>query len=425
MSQHDMTVDNAGAATVRVDINSGLQALASTSSGATEPATMFANQLWYDTSTSILKKRNNDNDAWISIATFDETGDLVTSMSMADITITGDITNSLIRKQPYYVENLSLLISGGTITVAGGDGTALGASNPGYICLPSNSTPGELVLYTIAANQVMTNTEMNGNLLGTTASVAWANNKPLYLYAISNDNEDSIAFAWGAIPNITVSPVSTEIGDPSSAVADEQYSLYSFDDITETSYDANNCFAIGSCTATKDASDVWTFNALAEGVTGIGLFGENIWYTYPLAVHGAATGTHVYANAGTEPAYNDPDRYRYNMKRDGICRIFTHLNGVSTPGTGTQTVQWTVPYDADSDGLGTHAGFVGNFHCLDSSTGGHGRSGEIFFENTGNRFRTWDIEGSYGGTAGDQLRNEDFDSSDDIHINMSYVVRSA
>jgi len=53
MSQHDMTVDNAGAATVRVDINSALQALASTSSGATAPTTTFANQLWYDTASKI------------------------------------------------------------------------------------------------------------------------------------------------------------------------------------------------------------------------------------------------------------------------------------------------------------------------------------------------------------------------------------
>lgn len=77
MSQHDMTVDNAGAATVRVDINSGLQALASTNSGASEPATMFANQLWYDTANSTLKKRNADNDAWIDIVKIDEANDQV------------------------------------------------------------------------------------------------------------------------------------------------------------------------------------------------------------------------------------------------------------------------------------------------------------------------------------------------------------
>ena len=75
MSQHDMTVDNAGAATVRVDINSALQALASTSSGATAPTTTFANQFWYDTSTNILKKRNKDNDAWILLLKLDETND--------------------------------------------------------------------------------------------------------------------------------------------------------------------------------------------------------------------------------------------------------------------------------------------------------------------------------------------------------------
>jgi hypothetical protein len=102
MSQHDMTVDNAGAATVRVDINAGLQALASTSSGATAPTTTFANQLWYDTANKILKIRNADNDAWISLVKLDQTNDQVDisylrnkleflSDALADI---GDSTNA-------------------------------------------------------------------------------------------------------------------------------------------------------------------------------------------------------------------------------------------------------------------------------------------------------------------------------------------
>jgi len=44
-----------------------LQALASTSSGATAPATPYANQLWYDTATDLLKIRNEANSAWITL----------------------------------------------------------------------------------------------------------------------------------------------------------------------------------------------------------------------------------------------------------------------------------------------------------------------------------------------------------------------
>jgi hypothetical protein len=81
MSQHDFNIANQGFPAFRSDLNDALGALASLSSGATEPTTTYANQLWYDSSTDILKMRNSDNDAWISIATLNQTSDSVTSFS--------------------------------------------------------------------------------------------------------------------------------------------------------------------------------------------------------------------------------------------------------------------------------------------------------------------------------------------------------
>ena len=81
MSQHDLTIANQGFPAFRADLNSALQALGSTQSGTTAPSPTFANQLWYDTTTNILKKRNADNDAWINIVTFNETTDAVTSFA--------------------------------------------------------------------------------------------------------------------------------------------------------------------------------------------------------------------------------------------------------------------------------------------------------------------------------------------------------
>lgn len=51
MSQHDMVVANGSGATVRADINDGLQALASTSKGGSAPSTIYAGQLWLDDDT--------------------------------------------------------------------------------------------------------------------------------------------------------------------------------------------------------------------------------------------------------------------------------------------------------------------------------------------------------------------------------------
>jgi hypothetical protein len=80
MSQHDLNIANQGFPAFRADLNDALVALGSTNSGATAPATTFANQLWYDTANNILKIRNEDNDAWISIATLDQSGDLVSAI---------------------------------------------------------------------------------------------------------------------------------------------------------------------------------------------------------------------------------------------------------------------------------------------------------------------------------------------------------
>jgi hypothetical protein len=86
MSQHDLNIANQGFPAFRADLNDALVALGSTNSGATAPATPYANQLWYDTANNILKIRNEDNDAWISIATLDQSGDLVASFTATNIT---------------------------------------------------------------------------------------------------------------------------------------------------------------------------------------------------------------------------------------------------------------------------------------------------------------------------------------------------
>jgi len=67
MAQHDYVIENAAGAAVRFDINNVLQAIITNNSGATEPATTYPNMWWYDTSTGLLKRRNNANDAWITV----------------------------------------------------------------------------------------------------------------------------------------------------------------------------------------------------------------------------------------------------------------------------------------------------------------------------------------------------------------------
>jgi len=64
MSQHDMDVANGAGVVVRADINDALKALASLSSGPSAPSPSFPCQVWADTGTSRLMRRNVANSAW-------------------------------------------------------------------------------------------------------------------------------------------------------------------------------------------------------------------------------------------------------------------------------------------------------------------------------------------------------------------------
>ena len=73
--QHDYDIENQTFPLTRQDINNALQAIAHNNSGASEPSTKFPYQYWYDVTNNILKIRNADNDAWISLFTFNQTTD--------------------------------------------------------------------------------------------------------------------------------------------------------------------------------------------------------------------------------------------------------------------------------------------------------------------------------------------------------------
>tara|TARA_B110000495_G_scaffold18686_1_gene13221 strand:- start:18786 stop:19610 length:825 start_codon:yes stop_codon:yes gene_type:complete len=87
MSQHDFIIANQSFPATRTDLNNALAALASNSSGDSDPSTTYANQWWYETDTNILKIRNEDNNSWIEIATLDQTADNVLSITTQGLTL--------------------------------------------------------------------------------------------------------------------------------------------------------------------------------------------------------------------------------------------------------------------------------------------------------------------------------------------------
>ena len=77
MAQHDYNIANQTFPNTRSDINNALSAVASNNSGDTAPSTTFANQWFYETDTNLLQIRNEDNDAYITIAELDQSNDTV------------------------------------------------------------------------------------------------------------------------------------------------------------------------------------------------------------------------------------------------------------------------------------------------------------------------------------------------------------
>lgn len=115
MSQNDFNLANQGFPSMRADMNSALQALASNSSGATSPATTYAYQWWYDDANDILKFRNGDNDAWIDFASFNQATD------------------------SWFIPSVD--INGGTI-----DGTVIGGSTAAAISGTTGAFSGDVTL---------------------------------------------------------------------------------------------------------------------------------------------------------------------------------------------------------------------------------------------------------------------------------------
>ena len=77
MAQHDYNIANQTFPNTRTDINNALSAVASNNSGTAAPSTTFANQWFYETDTNLLQIRNEDNDAYITIAELDQSNDTV------------------------------------------------------------------------------------------------------------------------------------------------------------------------------------------------------------------------------------------------------------------------------------------------------------------------------------------------------------
>ena len=99
MSQNDLVISNQTFPATRADITSALQALGSNNSGPSAPSTTYANMMWYDTTSNILKIRAEANDAWINIGYLDQSLDTFKILNDTIVATTGGATTGLIGDQ--------------------------------------------------------------------------------------------------------------------------------------------------------------------------------------------------------------------------------------------------------------------------------------------------------------------------------------
>jgi hypothetical protein len=156
MSQNDFTIANQGFPAFRADLNSALQALASNSSGTSAPSTTFANSFFYDETNNVLKFRNEDNDAYITIMGFDQSADTTTNVvtdatqtfTKAQVPSTYTGTGLTLDFDAY--QNFILTLSSGSNTLANPTTEASNVGQTGVMIIiqPSSGSAGTISLGT-------------------------------------------------------------------------------------------------------------------------------------------------------------------------------------------------------------------------------------------------------------------------------------
>lgn len=292
-----------------------------------------------------------------------------TTAAASNFTTVG-LTSGLSVTRTENTSNLGITLGSGVLAVTGAEGTALSATNIGYINIPSKGTPGKLLAIPVVADQAFIDdagaSEIIDNLFGATTGVAWANDVPFYIYAVSSNDEATIAFMISRVPHFTTSPAVGEIGAPDDAVADESFSFFSFDNIDESLYDANPCVCIGSFRMRMTTSDDWTVQTLGNS-DGIGQFQEGVMFTMPLAQRGASSGTYLQPNSGTAAIFTS-NTYEYFITKSG--NVTVHIRQDADGGTDGATgvdAAMSLPVDVSSDYAINP--ILGSFH-IDSATGG-------------------------------------------------------
>ncbi len=269
---------------------------------------------------------------------------------------------------PNYVENLGIKLDSGTFSIVAADGTDLSSSNPGYMSVPSNVTPGEWIMHKLTDNYQFVDdngtSTVAGMLWGTVTAVDWGEDMPFTMYGVGADDDLSAAIGITRSPAMTVAYASSNIGVRGSVVTTNQNSLFLLDLATGPTsptvgdFDGNACVPLGAFRMHKTggASNDWTVQPISDS-DGIGKFHYETPFVLPAGVNGSQLGTGSVATvAGYFQETSDPNSFTvpiftssnvlYWIARSGLVYIIHEHNTISTNGTGTDELRPTLPATA-------------------------------------------------------------------------------
>lgn len=155
-SSGDLQVANQSFPSFRTDLNEILQAIYTNQSGTSEPANHYANSFFYDVTNNVLKFRNEDNDAYITIMAFDQSADTTTNVvtdatqtfTKAQVPSTYTGTGLTLDFDAY--QNFILTLSSGSNTLANPTTEAGNVGQTGVMIIiqPSSGSAGTISLGT-------------------------------------------------------------------------------------------------------------------------------------------------------------------------------------------------------------------------------------------------------------------------------------
>ena len=162
MAQHDYDIGNQSGSAFRSDLNNALAAIVSVNSGSSDPAVMYAYQLYADTTNNLLKQRNAGNSGWVTIGTLGTTN--LGLAALASPTFTGTPsaptasagTNTTQIATTAFVVSSYLPLAGGTVTGnitlnAQSDIRFADADSSNYVALQAPATVASNLTLTLPA----------------------------------------------------------------------------------------------------------------------------------------------------------------------------------------------------------------------------------------------------------------------------------